>query len=608
MRKKALMIAIVSMLTVAALVGAARVVFGAGSTDIPVAYVISDGTDCYFINYDDLLDSYMVYEDDPEADNARLAKFYFDTLGNNVMDRFKAYVSGITSKFVSFNDIIDKYMEDEDVDATYIWFNSFDAAPAFSVITRVWVLDASCSISGRYYVGTDGYIIRRSAYYIDTTAPAQASAGVPQEFAVTVTSNDLGCESFNGILTYEITGGSYTLEYDGGSGWETMTGGQIGSAATVTPDWNASADMRFTAHGAGTYELTFRLETGEGDVVAEKTLSIAVLGGMQISASVPVFRAGETAQFTLTTTALDDAGRMVQAHFTIPAAATIEYWDDAAGGWAALPDVYGPSEGFAVADETMVLRGKFNTAGAETITVQYIEIGTGTVLADKDIGVIVEQPMAVSLALPEFYTGEPGVFTVTTTANDDTGKTVQAKFTVPADAALEYQEEGTGAWIPLVGEYGGAEGFTAADSVYTFRVAFAGHGMKPITVQFVEAGTDIVLAQETAIAMVQSRVTPTIAIPGFGRITIPANTADAHVDLANPDSNTCSLIISLELTDGTVLFTSGMLLPGEKVGDITLFEALSPGEYGAIIRYDAYDAADSSPLNTAKVSIILVAE
>ena len=608
MKKKLLMIICAFLLVIAAAFGMARVVFGSGSTDIPVAYVISDGADCYYIDFNDLLTSYMAYRIDPESEDAKLAKFYFDTTANDIMASFKAYVSGVSSKFVSFGEVINKYMETRNVDDTYIWFNSFEATPAFSEITKVWVLDANCNISGRYYVDTDGYIIRRSAYFVDTTAPASAGVDTPEAFAVTVTSNDMGCESFSGVLSYEITGGSFTLEYDNGSGWETLTGGQIGSPATITPDWSASESLRFTAHDSGTYALTFRLETTGGDVVAEKTQNITVLGGMQISAVVPVFRVGESAQFTLLTTAFDDAGRMAQAHFTIPSGATIEYWDDGAGDWAPLPAVYGPPSGFAVTDSTMVLKGTFSEAGAGTISVQYIEVGTSEVLATKDIDVTVEQPMAVSFNLPEFYTGEPGVFTVTTAANDDAGKMVRAVFTVPADATLEYQEEETGDWVPLTGAYGGASGFAAADTVYTFRAVFAGNGMKPITVQFVEVGTDIVLASESDIAMVQDRVTPMIAIPGFDRITISANTTDVHVNLGNPDSNTCGFIISLELEDGTVLFTSGLLLPGEALSDITLSEALSPGEYAAVVKYEAYDAADLSPLNTAEVSITLVVE
>lgn len=610
MKNKVLIKILSGVLAVAILVFAARIVIGSGSTDIPVAYVISDGTNCYYIDYDELVDSYMEYRDDENSDAAKLAKFYFDTLGSNVMNRFMAYVSGVTTKFVNFSEIIDKYVETEDVDSTYIWFNGTAATPAFSAITKVLVLDANCQVAGRYYVGTDGYIIRRSTYVMDTSAPASGHADVPAEFAITVTGNDLGCESFTAVLEYEITGGGYTLETNNGSGWETLTGGTIGSSSgtMITPDWNASTSMRFTAHDSGTYHMTFRMETMEGIVVAQKTQDMAVTSGMQVSASVPAFRVGEPAQFTISTTANDDAGKMVQAHFAIPPGVSVEYQDEVTGDWTVLTDVYGPASGFALADATMVLRGTFTEAGTKTITVQYMEVGTGTVLGSKEITAMAELQMSVSADLPEFYTGEPQPFTISTTANDDADKLVRAYFTIPAGVALEYQEEGTGTWVALTDAYGPAAGFPAADATYTFRATFTGIGTKTIAVQFVEVSTGFVLASEDFIATAQARIIPTIAIPGFKDITIPAYTTDVRVDLKNPGSNTCYFIISLELDDGTILFTSEMLAPSEGIGDITLSEALSQGEYEAIVKYDAYDADDFSPLNTAEVNITLISD
>lgn len=606
MKNKGLMIAIISLFTVAALFGAARVVFGTGSTDIPVAYVISDGTDCYFINYSELVDSYMVYVDDPEADSAKLAKFYFDTLGSHIMDRFKAYVSGATTKFVNFNVLIDTYMETEDVNSTYMWFNGVDAAPAFSATTRVWVLDANCAVAGRYYVNSNGYIIRRSVYALDTTVPDGIAANVSTEFTLSVTSDDLGCDTLTGSLYCEVTGGSSTLEVESGGAWQTVTDGTLGPAESITPDWAASVNVRLTAHSTGTYSLKLQLKTDGGEVLAELTESVTVTGAMQVNASVPTFRVGETAQFTLSTIANGDAGRMVQAHFTIPSGATLEYLDSATGDWLTLPETYGPTSGFAVADSTLTLRGTFAEAGEKTITVQYIEVGTGTVLAGKDIVVNVEQPMTVTATLPEFYTNEPALFTLTTTAHGDAGKMVRAYFMVPSDAALEYQEESTGEWKAITDAYGPASGFAVADTSYTFRATFTGIGMKQIAVQFVEVGTGTVLADESFIATVQYRVQPTIIIPGFTTLSLPAGTAEASVDLANPADNTCLLVISIVLEDGTVLFTSGTLEPGESIGGVTLLQALSPGEYAAIVKFGAYDPDTFSPLNTAEVGITLI--
>ncbi len=608
MRNKAVKIAIISLLTVAALFGTARVVFGSGSTDIPVAYVISDGTDCYFIDYSNLLRSYIVYMDNPEADSAKLAKFYFDTLGSDVTNRFKAYVSGITGKFVNFRELISKYMETEDVDSTYMWFNDVGATPAFSAITKVWVLDSNCSISGRYYVNTNGYIIRRSTYELDMSLPDEIAMNAPTEFMLSVTSNDLGCDTLSGSLICDITGGNCTLEAENGGGWETVTDGVLASAINITPDWTATVNLRITAHTTGACSLKFQLKTDGGDVLAEKTKSITITGAMQLSSSVPTFRVGTPVQFSLTTIANGDVGRMAQAHFTIPAGAAVEYLDSGSGNWLPLPEVYGPSTGFAVADGTMTLRAEFSEAGTKTITVSYVEVGSGIVLTSKDIEITVEQPMSVSAGLPSFFAGEPETFTLTTAVHDDAGKPVRIYFTVPSDVTLEYQDEATGDWLLLTGGYGPAAGFAATDATYTFRATLSGIGMKQIEVQFIEVDTNTVLADARFIATASYRVQPSITIPGLASLTLPSGETEVNVDIGNPPNNTCNMVISLVLEDGTVLFTSGILAPGESVGNVTLSSPLAPGAYSAAVCFEAYDPDDNSALNTAEVNIILFIE
>jgi len=608
MKKKSWLIILSFLLAAAIIVGGVRVVLGSGSTDYPVAYVISDGEDYYFVDYDALIDSYVEYYFDPDSPGAALARFYYETLGSNVTDHFIAYVSGVTTQFVNYQAFIDKYVDTMDSSATYMWFNNGDATPAFPVITKVWVLDANAVVSGRYYVNTNGYIIRRSTYELDTTAPSDAPANVPAEFTVSVTSNDLGCDTLTGSLCYEITGGSYTLEVENGGVWQTVTDGTLGSATSITPDWSASVNVRFTPSNTGTYSLKFMLKTTADEVLAEKTESITVTGAMQLSAVVPTFRVDTTAQFSLTTTANGDAGRIVQTHFTIPSGATVEYLDSGSGNWLTLPAVYGPTEGFAVADGTMSLRASFSEAGAKTINAQVVEVGTGTVLADKDIEIMVEQPMTVSVALPTFYAGEPATFTLTTTAQDDAGKMVQAFFTVPSDVTLEYWDDATGGWLPLTGAYGPAEGFAVADATYTFRATVTGIGMKTMDVQFVEVGTSIVLTEKRFIATAEYRVQPSIIIPGTDHITINAATTTVTLNLGNPSGNTCLFVISLELEGGTVLYTSAMLAPGDTVGEVTLSQGLSPGTYTVVIRYETYDQDDLSPLNSAEVVVTMFVE
>jgi hypothetical protein len=99
-----------------------------------------------------------------------------------------------------------------------------------------------------------------------------------------------------------------------------------------------------------------------------------------------------------------------------------------------------------------------------------------------------------------------------------------------------------------------------------------------------------------------------IAIPGYKSITIDANKTDVKVNFQNPEGNPCYFVISLVLDDGTVLYESKMIEPGKGLYDITLARALSPGEYGAAVKYETYSLADLTPMNGAEVKITLVAE
>ena len=127
------------------------------STDIPSGYVIFDGTDYYLINYEDLLDAYISYLDDPDSDDAKLAKIYFDTLALGFEEHFIAYVSGITNKYVGFDAVLNKYIDTEDIAETYGWFNTDAASSAFEILTELKVLGSDGSVTDSVFVGSDGY-------------------------------------------------------------------------------------------------------------------------------------------------------------------------------------------------------------------------------------------------------------------------------------------------------------------------------------------------------------------------------------------------------------------------------------------------------------------
>ncbi len=157
--KNRFIIKLICILIVIASVFAGPTAFAEDRTDIPQGYVITDGTTYYWISYDELLTSYVSYSIDPNSEEGKLAKFYFDTLGDDVMSSLVSYVSGVTIKFVSFEEILGMYIVSGDVDGTYIWFNSVEATPAFDATTEVKIMGPEGTITGKVYVGADGYII-----------------------------------------------------------------------------------------------------------------------------------------------------------------------------------------------------------------------------------------------------------------------------------------------------------------------------------------------------------------------------------------------------------------------------------------------------------------
>jgi hypothetical protein len=96
-----------------------------------------------------------------------------------------------------------------------------------------------------------------------------------------------------------------------------------------------------------------------------------------------------------------------------------------------------------------------------------------------------------------------------------------------------------------------------------------------------------------------------IAIPGFDRLTVQGRTLQAGV-ISNPVQNACYFIVTILLEDGTEIYRSGILAPGQSVGAVELAKTLEPGTYeGVVARYQTYALENLQPLNGADVEFIL---
>lgn len=96
-------------------------------------------------------------------------------------------------------------------------------------------------------------------------------------------------------------------------------------------------------------------------------------------------------------------------------------------------------------------------------------------------------------------------------------------------------------------------------------------------------------------------------VVAFEALELKADTLEQSVRFDNPLENNCWLVITLSLEDGTLLWESEELIPGEAVRNITLNQPLAAGKYeNAVLSYKhwTYDE-EKLPLNGAETLVTL---
>jgi len=100
-----------------------------------------------------------------------------------------------------------------------------------------------------------------------------------------------------------------------------------------------------------------------------------------------------------------------------------------------------------------------------------------------------------------------------------------------------------------------------------------------------------------------------IAIPGYDHLVMKAGQKVQKVELGNPKQNNCYMRIAIMLPDGTQLYESGLLEPGQVLTSIEISQDLKPGIYeGAILSYSCYGMEEIKELNGAKTIFKLEVE
>ena len=98
-----------------------------------------------------------------------------------------------------------------------------------------------------------------------------------------------------------------------------------------------------------------------------------------------------------------------------------------------------------------------------------------------------------------------------------------------------------------------------------------------------------------------------ISIPGYEGITLKADSLKQTVALNNPAQNSCYFVITLCLEDGTMLWQSDYIKPGETSSPIVLNQPLDKGNYpNAVLQYSCFKMdSEKTPLNGAETKLTL---
>lgn len=95
-----------------------------------------------------------------------------------------------------------------------------------------------------------------------------------------------------------------------------------------------------------------------------------------------------------------------------------------------------------------------------------------------------------------------------------------------------------------------------------------------------------------------------ILIPGCETLHLKAGQTEQSVMFRNPPENSCNFRITLLLEDGQVIWTSGIIPPGEILTTIELDRKLERGIYrNAIMKYECFSLEDGAKLNGAQIRL-----
>lgn len=95
-----------------------------------------------------------------------------------------------------------------------------------------------------------------------------------------------------------------------------------------------------------------------------------------------------------------------------------------------------------------------------------------------------------------------------------------------------------------------------------------------------------------------------ITIPALTGINLKSGQLQQKVDFHNPKENQCYFVISIYLSDDTLIYKSDYLAPAETITEINLLQTLQKGTYkNCHIVYNCYTLDRKATLNSGNVKI-----
>ena len=258
------------------------------------------------------------------------------------------------------------------------------------------------------------------------------------------------------------------------------------------------------------------------------------------------FMVNKATEFTFTTTANDDANKMVRGSFVFSdpdAIEKLEYLETDNGMWYEFYGEFGPESGFPMIDGTSTFRVTFNKEGNYTVTAYMKSVEDGSELCSTNADVVVKRngsSLSTNIGEKTFEVGNSTEFTFTTTANADANVMVRGAFVFSDPDAiekLEYLETDNGMWYEFSGEFGPESGFPMIDGTSTFRATFKKAGNYYLTASMKTVSDGTVLCTTTANVNVVKNVKVTAVSNTGGSVSLNGDSSGALNVIAGSNVN-----------------------------------------------------------------------